>query len=544
MTFSAGDDLGAAAALGSDGRLSRREAVRRLCLLTVGSAVGASLLTACDRSKPSTPASKRRYGPVDASTFAWPAGLIAMWDFQRDSAGANTVTSHIGSQATTLTARGNKTVQKDNADPGPFGPSLDLDGATVFVKDGDLGALDVSTSGSQITMVNWVNDVARNHDDTGSGMAFRAGSHCEGGPGTARQYGSYFDGYFFLGPSHGHYTPAIVPQDGPTPGYPWNRDYAGSARKYFTGVGQGQWHMEAFTYDGHQIVAYIDGLADIWNDVPEPEPTQPGFTLHQTVNRNPYVLDKPVNGSPTTKRFTIGGVVLGDPPDYPGFNFTKGKLGGVAVFNRALTAEEIMAIRLGTLRLGEPITTYSFEMSAPGTHPLKAIGWTAKEGPDCIDVSDSIIESYHVVRPERAPKAFLQRTSTLIGATWVPLTGLSSTQVEEVRFKLASAKPSAAAQRLLVRVGDKWWASEASYTTKSIQPEVPDWSGADIAKHAMSWDKGQWRQVTIDDGQALGIAAGSNQESITAGPLQAIGFISEGGDGSAVRVTDLELLPA
>ncbi|QPG69703.1 LamG domain-containing protein [Mycolicibacterium mucogenicum] len=472
-----------------------------------------------------------------------------MWDFQDDPTGGNTVTARTGAQSTTLTARGSKTVSKDSGDPGPFGPSLVLDGETVFVKDGDIAALDVSKTGGQVTLINWVNDTADDHDDpqngkSANGMAFRAGSHCEGGPAEARQYGSYFDGFFYLGWSWGHYTPHIGAQDGPSPGYPWNRDYAASARKYFTGVGQGRWHMEAFTYDGHEIVAYVDGLSDMWKGVTEPAPMEPGYTLRQTVDRNPYVLDKPINGSPTTKRFSIGAALYGSPP-FPGINFTKGKLGGVAVFDRALSAEEIMAVRLGTLLPGEPITRYSFEVTSPGGHPLKEIGWTAKSDPNCTDVSGDIGEGYRVSRPEGATKAFLRKASTQIGATWVPLTGLSSTQVKRIRFKLASKTPAAGEQRILVRVDGKWWASQLTYKTKTEQPDMPDWTKAETATHVMSWDKGQWRPATIDESDPgeLSISDDTNADSIPAGPLQAIGFFSEGGDGSLVRLTDVELLP-
>lgn len=538
MTALAGDGPDSITSSVSEGLMSRREAVRRLCLLAVGVTASSSLAAACSSPAP--------YGRIDAGTFAWPKGLVSLWDFQGDAAGGNTVTSRTGPQSTTLTARGSKTVGKDSGDPGPFGPSLVLDGETVFVKDGDLGQLDVSKSGGQVTVINWVNDTANNHDDIvndkpTNSLAFRAGSHVEGGPGETRQYGSYFDAPFFLGWSHAHYSPHIGAQDGPSPGYPWNRDYAGSARKYFTGVGQGQWHMEAFTYDGHQIVAYVDGLTDIWKGVAEPAPIVPGFTMHETVDRNPYVLNKPINGSPTTKRFTIGAALYGEPP-FPGINFTKGKLGGVAVFNRALTSDEILAIRLGTLRPGDAITKYSFEVTSPGAHALGDIGWTAKAGANCTDVSWGVDEDYRVSRPEGATKAFLRKASTSIGAAWVPLSSLSNTQVKRVRFKLASRTPAAAGQRVLVRVGDRWWASATEYATKTPQPDAPDWSRAEVMTHIMSWEKGNWRSVTVDDSGTLTIAQDANTEAIPQGPMQAIGFVSEGGDGSLVRLTDFELL--
>jgi hypothetical protein len=480
---------------------------------------------------------------VDAGTFPWPQGLVAVWDFHADSEGGNTVTSRVGPESATLTARGTKTVVKDAVDRGPFGPSLVLDGQTVFVKDSDIGALDVARDGgTQVTVVDWVNDTARNHDDAGNGLAFRAGSHCEGGVESARQYGSYFDSIRYLGWNHGHYTPYIGAQDGASPGYPYNRDYAATARKLFTGVGQGEWHMEAFTYDGEKIIAYVDGLADDWKNVTEARPLEPEFPLRQTVDRNPFFLGKPINNSPTTKRFSIGGSVLGDPPSFNGVNYTTGKLGGVAVFNRALTAEEIMAIRLGTLRPGEPITMYSFELTSEGPHPLNEIGWTATAGPDNADVSAGVGDDYRASLPGGSPKAFLRKASPAIGATWVPLTGLSDMQVKRVRFKLLSERPSSAPQRVLVRVGDKWWASDAVYRANKGHSDDKVWTRAEIATHTMSWEPGTWRSVTIEPG-ILSMAENANDEPIPPENLSAIGFMSEGGDGSVVRITDLELLP-
>jgi hypothetical protein len=446
-------------------------------------------------------------------------------------------------ESITLTARGTKTVVKDTVDVGPFGPSLVLDGKTVFVKDGDIGGLDVTRNGgNQVTVVNWVNDTAGTHDEMGAGISFRAGSHCEGGPEAARQYGSYFDAIRYIS-SHGHYTPHIGAQDGPSPGFAYNHDYAASAREYFTGVGQGQWHMEAFTYDGEKIIAYVDGLADEWKAVAEPPPPEPGFIEHPTVDRNPYFAGKLINRSSTMKRFSIGAAVLGEPPSFNGWNFTTGKLGGVAVFNRALTAEEIMAIRLGTLRAEEPITMYSFEVSAPGPHALNEIGWTALSGPDNVNVStDRVGDEYRVSRPGGATKAFLRKASTRLGAAWVPVTGLSGLQVKRVRFKLLSALPSSAPQRILIRTGDTWWASDTAYATVRAHADQANWVRAETMTHAMSWDPGVWRSVTVDSG-ILSLAPNASGGPIPTNSLNAIGFLSEGGDGSVVRITDLELLP-
>lgn len=518
--------------------LTRREAFRRLCLVGFGATAGLSLISACGDRPPST---RNRSTAIDATKFNWPPGLVAMWDFQDDPEGGQTVTSRIG-ETVTLTARDSKTVVKDDLDPGPFGPSLVVDGKTVFVKDGDIGGLDVtSDGGTQVTVVNWVNDVAGDHDDATNGISFRAGSHVEGGPESARQYGSYFDAIFYLGWSHGHYTPHIGAQDGPSPGYPSSHDYAGSARRYFTGVGQGRWHMEAFTYDGERIIAYVDGLADEWKNVPEPQPIEPGYTLRQTVDRNPYYLGKPINNSRTTKRFSIAGAIYGEAP-YKGVNFTTGQFGGVAVFNRALTAAEIMGIRIGTLRPNEAITTYSFEVSTLGPRPLTDIGWTASAGASNVDVSAGVGDEYRVSRPSASPTAFLRKASPDIGVAWVPLSGLLSTTVKRVRFKLLSATPSSAPQRLLVQVGNRWWASSVAYGTNKPHPDDSNWAQAETAEIELSWSERHWKAVTLEPG-VLNMDDNVNEAPIPEDAFTAIGFISEGGDGTIARITDLELLP-
>lgn len=533
--------------------VSRREAVRRLGLLGLGVTAGIPLVGACTQgpeyagrdtddpnSSGNSPIAAREIG--NTGGIPWPPGLVAMWDFQEDPKGGNAITSRMGAESVTLIARGTSTVVKDAVDPGPFGPSLVLDGATVFVKDGEIGGLDVTQNGgTQVTVINWVNDTARSHDDTGDGISFRAGSHVEGGPESARQYGSYFDDSAYLGWSHGHYSPHISAQDGPSPGYPYLRDFAASARKVFTGVGQGQWHMEAFTYNGAEIIAYIDGLADVWKAVQECQPLQPGYTLRQTVDRNPFFLGKPINNSPTMKRFSIGAAISGEPP-FEGVNFTTGRLGGVAVFNRALTAEEIMAIRIRTLRPDEPITTYSFEVTSTGPQPLDDIGWSATAGLNNVDVSADVGDDYRISRPDGATKAFLRKASSTIGATWVPLTGLSSAQVKRVRFKLLSSTSSSAPQRLLVKIGDQWWASATAYSMGKPASDETDWSQASLITHAMANDKGRWRSVSLGSG-VLKVDADANDKAISTGPLNSIGFISEGGDGSNARITDLELLP-
>ena len=440
---------------------------------------------------------------IDAGAFPWPQGLVGLWTFQDDRVGRSTVTSKVGSQSVVLMARGSKTVAKDDDDPGPFGSSLVLDGATVFVKDGDLGALDVSKTGDEVTVIAWVKDTAGTHDDTSptNGIAFRAGSHCEPGDTAARQYGLYFDAHGALGMKHGHLTPHIGAQDGATPGYPYNVDYAGSHRVYFSGTGQNQWHMEAMTFDGAEIIAYVDGMTDTWSAPPVEPYFGGGQTSRRAVQRNPYPLRKGINRSQTTKRFSVGGSTQSNAGVVSGINFMTGKLGGVAVFNRALTANEIMQIRLATLLPGEPITMFSFEVAKEGDHKLDEIGWSARATANNLDVSTLTTtgSEYAPYRPTGGSKAYLKRTSTSVGACWGPVTGLNSSQLARVRFKLLSAAATAAAQRILVKVGSQWWASDTSFNVTGSHAGDTDWSAAETKTLPVDWNPGNWRAVTMSD---------------------------------------------
>lgn len=476
--------------------------------------------------------------PVSRIADAIPmAGLVALFDFQRDAAGGNTVTSRVGTRPITLTALGSKTVVKDGSDPGPFGASLVLDGATVFIKAGNLGPLDPSVVGDQVTVITWVKDSANNHDDGPNGLACRAGSHNDGSV-PSRQYGSYFDANA-PSQSKGKYTPHMSSQDGPTPNYQFSADNAATARKIFTGTGQSQWHMEAFTFDGAQIVAYIDGMTDLNLNCPEPligTQTAPV----RSVDRNPYPMRRGINRSQTTKRFSIGASSHWDGTTDVGFAYTTGKLGGAAVFNRALSAVEIMQIRLATLLPGEAITMFGFEMSSTGDHYLGEIGWTARAQATNIDVSTltSTGIEYSVYRPVSGQKAYLRKTVTSLSAAWGPVSGLNSAQIRNIRFKMLSAATTSAPQRVLVKVGSQWWASNTTFATTAAHASDTDWSGAEVKTLAVDWGIGNWKAVTLAD--AGGTATYQNLAQNPALTANVTNWFKSGGAGNATaaRVSD------
>lgn len=121
---------------------------------------------------------------------------------------------------------------------------------------------------------------------------------------------------------------------GATPGKPFCFSYASGETK----LPKGKWTMIAYTYDHEFLRVYVDGELD----------EKPGF--------NPFAWDKPIfEGGKDGADFTVARQCLPNWPHYPnaekpmlrqGFG---GKLAGLAVFKRALSADELAKMHEVTL---------------------------------------------------------------------------------------------------------------------------------------------------------------------------------------------------
>ena len=95
----------------------------------------------------------------------------------------------------------------------------------------------------------------------------------------------------------------------------------------------------AFTYDGKYIRSYFDGKFKARpKELIDHTKGFPGYPDGVVQSKNPYYFPDGIgdNGSD----FTIGAVLLKSGMG----NFFKGKIGGLAVYNRALSDAEIAAI--------------------------------------------------------------------------------------------------------------------------------------------------------------------------------------------------------
>jgi hypothetical protein len=118
----------------------------------------------------------------------------------------------------------------------------------------------------------------------------------------------------------------------PTPPFPYSIDYSASKQE----VPAGEWVCVAFTYDGTQIKSYLNGVFE--KREPELIRNTTGFEGYPdglTQRKNPY--DFPDGMGDNGSDFTVGAVLLKSGMG----NFFKGQIGGLAIFDRALSPHEL-----------------------------------------------------------------------------------------------------------------------------------------------------------------------------------------------------------
>ncbi|MBO0984341.1 Ig-like domain-containing protein [Rathayibacter sp. SD072] len=200
----------------------------------------------------------------------------------------------------------------------PWGTGVTMTGTSYLrIPAAQTGRLTIGATGNAVSVASWV----RMADlDTG----FVAGSWKETAAGPTRSYGLFYD----LGTYGGNERAAfhVSRSGGPTPGYPYSRDYAASGSTFTRNV----WQLHVGTYDGAAAVSYLDGAAVAY----------PSYTdsTGASYAKNPYLFPDGLN--PVPGDFTVGGVELTRGPG----NYAIGTLAKVRVWDRALSADEVRAL--------------------------------------------------------------------------------------------------------------------------------------------------------------------------------------------------------
>lgn len=282
----------------------------------------------------------------DASVIEHTPGLVAFWTFgeaaSQPRVSQGTKEKHALTEVSGPIAR---------SEGGPFsGYSADLNGHQYFqIKHSDLGDLNISGTDAQVSMFAVVFIENLNKSKTIAGIWSEGkGAHDDSG---TRQYALLMNMPTYGGTRQ--LTPHVSSEGGVTrrsdgSAFPWCADYAASVSE----VPEGKWCTLGFTYDSKYLRAFVNGVCEQRAlDAVKDKRSDPYFTKEGPEGKdrgmNPYFHGRGIFHYDPAKHaqtkiapsdFTVGsrmavGSMTGEA--------TKGKFGGLAVFNRALSEAEM-----------------------------------------------------------------------------------------------------------------------------------------------------------------------------------------------------------
>jgi hypothetical protein len=249
-------------------------------------------------------------------------GLISLWKFSEDPG-----------KERRASGKGEFPLKESNGmvpriNEGPLsGYSILLDGTKYLtLSHSETGLLNIYGDRNEVTVVAWIKW-------TGEQTGFIGGMWNEYKDGGKRQYGLFISLPHYNGRDQvcGH----ISRTGKPTPPFPYSIDYSASGQK----VPANEWCTVAFTYDGRYIRSFLNGAFKARE--PELISNTTGFEGYPNglvQSKNPYYFPDGMgnNGSD----FTVGSVLLKSGMG----NFFIGQIGGLAVYDRALTENELKTI--------------------------------------------------------------------------------------------------------------------------------------------------------------------------------------------------------
>ncbi|MEB2779282.1 LamG-like jellyroll fold domain-containing protein [Algoriphagus sp. C2-6-M1] len=246
-------------------------------------------------------------------------GMVAFWKFE-ESAGEPRLAQGKGKFSLVEFP----TEVKRMAEGPISGYSSYFDGTNFLSLPSDQTAeLNIHGKNQGVTVVAWVKW-------SGEQTGFVGGMWNEYQEGGKRQYGLFVSLGYYNGADQvcGH-----VSQSGKaTPPFPYSIDYSASKQL----VAKNEWSSIAFTYDGEYIKSFVNGdfesrKEELINHTQGFE----GYPEGLVQSKNPYYFPDGLgdNGSD----FTVGAVLLAKGMG----NFFKGQIGGLVVFDRALTDSEV-----------------------------------------------------------------------------------------------------------------------------------------------------------------------------------------------------------
>lgn len=249
----------------------------------------------------------------DAEKVLKTPDLVAFWDFQ-EAAGE----PRMSKGGATVFALQEKKGPVERADGGVFGPHAAeiAYGQRFQIDRKDVGALDIHGKDAQVSVVAWVmrkdprvwQAIAGVWDETR-----KKRRSCLFIYASTATRADEMKRYPVKNRVHGH----VSAVGGPTPGQEYCITYSSGA----TEIPMAQWQCIAMSYDGSASKVFVNGKLDSWEF------------------RNPFPYEDGLfDGGADGGDFTVGAVHRGGSWG----NFFGGRIGGLAVFKRALTDAEML----------------------------------------------------------------------------------------------------------------------------------------------------------------------------------------------------------
>jgi len=275
-------------------------------------------------------------------------GLVAFWTFGEEPG----LRSSTGTKEKHLLSEVGGPIPR--VEGGPFsGYSAELNGKQYFrIPYAETGDLNISGKDAQVSMFVVVRIVDVNKSRTIAGM-WSEGKGANDDTGT-RQYAMLMHMPAYGG--NRQLTPHISSEGGVTrradgSALPWCADYAASRQE----IPEEKWCTLAFTYDSKYIRAYVNGVLDVRElDAKKDKRVDRYFTTEGPDGKdrgmNPFFHGRGIfRYDPEAHAKTkIAGSDFTIAARYAGgsmfFEATRGRFGGLAVFNRALTDDEIKSL--------------------------------------------------------------------------------------------------------------------------------------------------------------------------------------------------------
>ncbi len=507
----------------------------------------------------------------DASQIESIPDLVGFWTFgeapgqQRVSQG--TPSSHPLSEV----AKAGAAPTIGRLDEGPFsGHAAHFDGQHYLrLPYADTGDLNINGAAAEVSMIAFIR--LDTMSKTVAGMWYEGGGAYD--DVGSRQYALLMDMPMYGG--NDQVTPHISAEGGVSrradgSAMPWCVDYAASDSTVETGT----WVSVGFTYDSDYIRAFYNGAFEERPVDPDADNrTDSYFTDEgpggEDRGMNPYYHGKPIfEYDPAIHSETKpqGGADFTVGSRYSGGSFfgepMRGAIGGLAVFDRALTESEMLqaheSANLALLNAGPPpppgtILLTDFENTVGSNNiSINAYNantgehWTALFGPGADgsndrDSGDGLRIADSTLGDTGFFLAGIPSGADTVGFAWTDDgPGVEVADLETISARLNN-KSTDDRVRFALLIGDQWYASDDALGIDPAGIGYSNWTNAEQVSLDVVTDASAWRMLEVDPGTSLSL--GATASSDLAGTVDAVGVFMEIDGAGLVRLDDFIVTP-